>query len=520
MNHRNIIVKTSSFLVPVSVLLATILIANGQTEPTVRVSGGEIRGHALTSGAVFKGVPYAAPPVGDLRWREPGPVKTWTGVRDGGSYGAVCAQVGGARNPAATRGEEDCLSLNLWTPDWPAKSKLPVMVWFHGGGNQRGSSLGSAGIEPPFDGESLSRHGVVMVTVNYRLGVLGFMSHPALTAESPHHASGNYGLMDQIASLKWVHDNIAKFGGDPANVTIFGQSAGARDTGHLLISPMSKGLFQRAIEESGSVVGGGKLNQPLSEAEKIGTAVGERMHVPAGAAGLAQMRSAPLAEVLKAAPTYDSGLIGPVVIDGYVVTKAGAYTFQSGQEHRVPLMIGNNGREQGGSDAVQKAITEYYGSLAPRAQKLYAQASTYPPYMDLSVQFGVDIAFRCPAVTVAGWHSATGTPTYEYEFTHAFPESKIGASHSGELRYVFGNFPAQPTDQERKISEGMETYWTNFARTGDPNGNGLPVWPKFDTRARRYIEFTDNGPVPKEALRQEFCDLFAEDLKARMEKGQ
>jgi para-nitrobenzyl esterase len=518
MIHRKTFAKTGSPIAAVSILLAGIFTANAQTEPTVRVSGGEIRGHALASGATFKGIPYAAPPVGDLRWREPASVQPWNGVRDAGAYGAVCAQIGGTRNPAATKGVEDCLFLNLWTPEWPAKSRLPVMVFFHGGGNMRGSSLGAAGIEPPFDGESLSHHGVVLVTVNYRLGVLGFFARPDLAAESSHHASGNYGLMDEIASLQWVKENVAKFGGDPANVTIFGQSAGANDTGQLLASPLAKGLFQHAIEESGTVVGSGKLTMSRSEAEQIGRDIAAKMKAPAGTGALAYMRGLPVADILKASPAYGTGLTVPIV-DGYVITKTSALVFQSGQQNRADLMVGNNAREMpfdGTPEALQKALADFYGSLAPRALKLYAQASTYPPYGDLGNQFITDTGHRCPAITIADWHSAAGLSAYEYEFSHAFPESKIGASHSGELRYVFGVFPAQPAETEHKISEDMETYWTNFAKTGNPNGKGLPVWPKFDSTARRYIEFTDNEPVAKEDLRHDFCQLFDENLKARM----
>jgi para-nitrobenzyl esterase len=505
---------------PGAMLLAMFVVAGAQTEPTVRVTGGEIRGHALASGASFKGIPYAAPPVGDLRWKEPAPVQPWTGVRDAGAYGAVCAQIGGTRNPAATKGVEDCLFLNLWTPEWPAKSRLPVMVFFHGGGNMRGSSLGSAGIEPPFDGESLSHHGVVLVTVNYRLGVFGFFAHPDLAAESAHRTSGNQGLLDEIASLKWVRENIAKFGGDPANVTIFGQSAGSNDVGQLLVSPLAKGLFQHAIEESGTVVGSGKLTMSRSEAEQIGRSIAEKMKTPAGPGALAYMRSVPVEDVLKASPAYGTGLTTPIA-DGYVIPKTSALVFQSGQENRADLMVGNNAREMpfdGDAPALQKAIADFYGSLGPQALKLYATPSSYPPYGDLGNQFITDTGHRCPAIAIAEWHSAAGLAAYEYEFSHAFPESKIGASHSGELRYVFGVFPGPPADTEHKISEDMETYWTNFAKTGNPNSKGLPVWSKYDSTARRYIEFTDNGPVAKEDLRHDFCRLFDENLKARMAK--
>src|SRR5579872_5222178 len=215
--------------------------------PAVAVTGGQIRGGALQNGgAVFKGVPFAQAPVGDLRWREPAAVKAWTGVREATAFGAPCAQNAGGRMQESS--SEDCLFLNVWTSEWPARARKPVMVWFHGGGNYAGTASGNN-----FDGESLARHGVVLVTTNYRLTIFGFFAHPELTRESAHHASGNYGLLDQIAALQWIHDNIARFGGDPANVTIFGQSAGAVDANVLMTSPLARGLFHRVIAESGTV---------------------------------------------------------------------------------------------------------------------------------------------------------------------------------------------------------------------------------------------------------------------------
>jgi len=210
-------------------------LAGAQESPAVAVSGGKIRGSALSSGAVFKGIPFAAPPLGNLRWREPGEVKPWSGVRDSTQFGSRCMQNGDGVS-------EDCLYLNVWTPEWPPKSSKPVMLWIHGGGNFAGASSDAI-----FDGESLARLGVVLVSANYRLGVFGFFAHPELTAESKHHVSGNYGLMDQVAALKWVHDNIARFGGDPRNITIFGESAGSLDINVLLTSPLTKGLFARLI---------------------------------------------------------------------------------------------------------------------------------------------------------------------------------------------------------------------------------------------------------------------------------
>lgn len=499
------------------ILIVSAAAAAG-TGPTVSVTGGAIRGRALSAGAVFKGIPFAAPPEGELRWKPPMPVKPWTGVRDAGEFGATCAQIDANWNKtAAAGGKEDCLFLNVWTAEWPGRSKRPVMLWIHGGGNMGGSALGAGGIEPPFDGESLARHGVVVVTIQYRLGLLGFLAHPELTAESPHHTSGNYALMDIVAALEWVQRNIDKFGGDPANVTIFGQSAGGNNAGMMLVSPLSKGLFARAIEESGTVIGGARLNPSLAAAEKQGLEYAAKMNAPAGGA-LAYMRKLPAAEVLKASPPYGAGGIGPVA-DGYVIPEVAARTFASGREHRLPLLIGNNARERSldGADALQKAMQEFYGALTPRAASLYAKPSGYPPYGDAGAQFVTDTNNRCPSAAIADFHAAAGNSVWEYEFSHPFPGAKRGAVHSGELRYIFGVFPSGAvSESERKISNDMQTYWTNYAKSGDPNGTGLPSWPKYDAKARRYLEFTDDGPVEKTDLRGPYCQLWTDFLNQKI----
>ena len=486
------------------------------TGPVVTVTGGQARGSAWNGGAVFKGIPYAAPPVGGLRWHETMPVKPWTGVKDATEYGAPCAQIAaGWNDKLAATGSEDCLTVNVWTPEFPPRSPKPVLFWIHGGGNQGGSAMGAAGIEPPFDGSKLASRGVVVVTFNYRLGMLGFLAHPELTAESKHHASGNYGLLDQVAALRWVKNNIAKFGGDAAQVTIFGQSAGAHDIGLLLTSPLAKGLFVRAVAESGTVMIGGHLTPPLSDLEKAGVQLAKRMGVT-GSGALAQMRKLSAAEVLKAAPPYTGGgsLRPEPNIDGYAVTRLPAGVFRAGQEMAVPLIIGNNARERsiaGGPEAVTKAIETYYGPLAAKAMEIYkAGASGYPPHGDTGSQFQTDMQFRCGAVVIASWHGARN-PTWEYEFSQAYEPR--GAVHSWELQYVFGVLSAnadKPAD--RSLSDQVQQYWTNFAKTGNPNGGSLPNWPKVDAK-RSYIEFTADGPVAKTGLRQAACALFQEKLE-------
>jgi len=497
--------------------------------PAIAVTGGQIHGAALEKGGmVFKGIPFAQAPVGDLRWREPAAVKAWTGVRETTSFGAPCAQNAGGR--MQENSSEDCLFLNVWTPEWPARARKPVMVWFHGGGNYAGTASGNN-----FDGESLARHGVVLVTANYRLTVFGFFAHPELTQESPHHASGNYGLMDQIAALRWVRDNIAKFGGDPANVTIFGQSAGAVDVNVLMASPQAKGLFHKVIAESGTVsrapddatmrmTGLGAVMAArsgdtysdaltLAEAEKTGTQL-----FPGS---LKQLRAMAAADLLKttAAPRTSIGPANGIIVDGWIIPKSPAEAFAKGQEQRVPLLIGNNSRErtpQTTPEEMTAAVQAMYGPLATKAISLYVGGPD-PLYGAVPAQWVVDTMYRCPVVVQLNWHAAAGSTGYEYQFDRAAPgREAAGATHGAEVSYVFGNMGANYAAPDRDISAAMQQYWTNFAKSGDPNGAGLPKWPKYDATSRGYIEFTDSGAVAREGLRRPYCDLYVENAQRLM----
>ena len=377
------------------------------------------------------------------------------------------------------------------------------------------------------DGESLARHGVVVVSLNYRLGPFGFFSHPALTQESPHHASGNQGILDQIAALKWVRDNIATFGGDPHNVTIFGESAGSVDGSFMMATPLSNGLFQRVIAESGSVVMGAEDWPVLHEAEKRG----EKF---AAGASLKELRTRSASEILTAAPGAlyqpNPGVPG-VMVDGYVFRESPIRIFMHGKEHRVALLHGSNSGD--GVSAPPKdldtAINATYVPLAAQAKELYAGAAD-PLYGPPAIQWRADTQFRCPAVAQLVWHSFAGNPSYQYEFARALPGlENTGAFHGQEIAYVFGNLARtrippprnelRPTNAvDKQISEAMQQYWTNFAKTGDPNGAGLPVWPKFDPASRAYIQFTDASPIAKEGLRRAQCDLFIENVKRFMAK--
>jgi para-nitrobenzyl esterase len=516
------------------VVIAVLLVCvaamgiRAQSAPIVSVAGGQIRGTARAGGAVFKGIPFAAPPTGERRWREPMPVQPWSGVRDATRFGAICLQaptpiVGDAIKTAS----EDCLFLNVWTAQWPAAGAArPVMVWIPGGGNFAGGSTQSV-----YDGESLARRGVVVVTLNYRLGAFGFFSHPALSRESPRRASGNQGILDQIAALRWVQENIARFGGDPKNVTIFGESAGSLDVSVLMTSPLSRGLFHRAIAESGAVVLVGEPST-LVEAEKRGQATSARWKVPADAP-LESLRAVSTADILAAEPTYFAGDTIPdvfpnlgITVDGYVFPRKPAQVFAAGGQHRVPMLAGSNAREQiPGSTLVKdlpQAIERVYGPLAPRALKLYVGAPD-PVYGTAVEQWGTDTSFRCSTVAQVMWHAAADNPTFHYEFTHVPPErAALGAVHASEVSHVFGTYQqgvigvgpiAKATEADVRLSELIQRYWTNFAKTGDPNGPGVPTWPKFDIKSRPYVEFATSGAAVRQALRRPYCDLFIENVQ-------
>jgi para-nitrobenzyl esterase len=356
------------------------------------------------------------------------------------------------------------------------------------------------------------------VVIEYRLGIFGFFAHPALTRESPHHATGNYGLLDQIAALQWVHDNIAAFGGDPANVTVFGQSAGAWDIVGLMSSPLTRGLFHRAIVESG--VPPRTLTRPLHEAEQAGVEVADRLHAP-NQGTLAFLRSAQPAELLKAGPG-----INTFAVDGWVLPSSPYDVWREKREHRISLIIGNNAVEipfAGSIDDIKKAIRDAFGDLAPRALALYGLAGNDQPtvvdpiYGTLADQWGSDLYFRNPAIIHGEWHQDAGNQVWEYEFDRAIaPHPRV--QHSSELPFVFGNFLANDAmvtgnfaDADRRLSATMQAYWTNFAKTGNPNGPDLPSWPSYDGKDRKYLVFSANAEVvAAQNERGASCDLFRE----------
>ena len=493
------------------------------SNPTISIRTGELRGSLTSDGiAVFKNIPFAQPPIGDLRWRAPLAAKRWTGERDATAFGPACVQMGNLNAISS----EDCLQLNVWTKKLSIHSRMPVMVWIHGGGNFAGS-----GVEPLFDGEAFARRGVVLVTINYRLGIFGFFAHPELTKESLHHASGNYGLLDQIMALRWVHDNIAGFGGDPGNVTIFGESAGAADVNLLMATPLSQGLFERVIAESGPVV----APPTLTEWEKKGEEFASKLNIT-GDRSLAKLRALSSDVVLKAAGGGLSS-VGPLLgldVDGWVLPESPVKVFATGKELHVGLILGNNSQELQRpffpmSGGLNQAIANQFGPLADRALALYGlNGATEPrPEPELGTamaQWATDSQFRCGSVAELIWHAGAENPAYQYQFSLPVRgKEALGAPHGSEVQFVFGALPEPPNkgnfnESDRLASAQMQEYWTNFAKTGDPNGKNLPQWPKFDASVRPYLDFTDAGPVAKEGLQRQICDLYMENQKRTMSK--
>ena len=484
-----------------------------EPDPVVGVTGGLVRGRLLPggAGAVYRGIPFAQPPVGELRWREPMPVIPWPGTREADRSGPPAAQPPlGWNDRSAAASSEDCLYLDVWAPA-KAAGALPVMVWIHGGGNV----AGAGGFDTLYDGRALIARGVVLVVIEYRLGVFGFLSHPALTRESPHHASGNYGILDQVAALQWVRGNIAAFGGDPGNVTVFGQSAGAEDILALMATPLSAGLFHRAISESGPLP---PTSPALAEAEKAGvTALGKLEGPPDR--DLAYLRSVPAGDLLKSVQGTSA-----FTVDGWVFPVSPLEVWKSGREHAVPLILGSCAVEfpfDGPPEALAKSFRDIFGSLAPRAMALYGldgkPAASDPLYGSGMDQWGSDL-FRCIPILLGEWHASRGIASWEYEFARAIPPN-ARVAHSDDLPYVFGNLLEGGSKggkfraEDHALSGTIQGYWTNFAKTGNPNGAGLPAWEKHDAAGRRYLAFTTEAAVAaRENERGPFCDLFREAL--------
>jgi para-nitrobenzyl esterase len=482
----------------------------------VKTDSGAVSGAAGASAAVrvYKGIPFAAPPVGDLRWKAPKAPTAWTGVRKADQFSATCMQTPYAegspyRAAVAEAVSEDCLYLNVWAAAKSAKDRRPVMVWIHGGALTRGS-----GSTPTYDGDHLAEKGVVVVTINYRLGVFGFMAHPELTKESDRNASGNYGFLDQIAALEWVQKNIANFGGDPKRVTIFGESAGSWSVNVLTASPLAKGLFVRAIGESGAEfarVGA------LADAEQAGL----RFQKSAGADSLAALRAKSAADLMK----VGGGGSAPVV-DGYLLPKDVRSIYADGKQNDVALLIGSNANEGTAfaapnvrAESFKAQAKSRYGDLADAYLKIYP-ASTDAEAKVSSAEAMRDQTFGWEMRTWARMQNATGkSKVYLYYFSKVPPGefgARLGAYHASEIAYVFETLQGG-TPVDKKLSDEMSSYWVNFAATGDPNGKALPKWPVFVEKTELAMglgEKVEVIPAPnKDAL--DFLDAQAAKRAAR-----
>jgi para-nitrobenzyl esterase len=484
------------------VMLAVIRVASMAFGQQVVTESGAISGVRENGVSIYKAVPFAAPPLGGLRWRSPGPVASWTGTRKADAFAPACMQVGvsmpGETPPAVS---EDCLYLNIWTPAKSAKEHLPVIVWIYGGGYNNGSAS-----MPLYWGDRLAHKGVIVVTIAYRLGPLGFLAHPELTRESPHRSSGNYGLMDQIAALEWVQRNIAAFGGDPRSVAIAGQSAGSMCVSMLMASPRAKGLFQRAIGESGG------LFEPLQLAPKYLLANaerdGEKYAVSLGAASLQDLRRLPAAALLGG----NAGDVSHPVIDSYVLPVAPYEAFASRQQNDVPLLVGSNAEEARSLvDVRQVTAATFKSDLEHSWGPLPAPlVAAYPYTTDAGARqsrldLERDLRFGWDMWAWARLQAGTGqNRAYYYSFRQQppFPAGSVydgwGASHFAELWYVFNHLNQETwnwTAADQRVSEEMSSYWVNFARSGDPNGPGLPWWPAFTNSDSKVLYLGDQVTV-------------------------
>jgi para-nitrobenzyl esterase len=459
----------------------------------VMTKAGPIQGSTDASGArTFKGIPFAAPPVGALRWQPPQPVTRWADVRPATAFGAQCMQ---GRQFAdmvfrSSGTSEDCLYLNVWAPAGSAGARLPVLVYFYGGGFTAGD-----GSEPRYDGAAMARRGIVALTVNYRLGVFGLLAHPELTKESSRHASGNYGLLDQSAALQWVRDNIAAFGGDPRRVTIAGESAGSISVSAQMVSPLSKDLIAGAIGESGAAITPTTPPVPLEESERTGMAFA----TAAGAASLAALRAMPASDLLEAAAKPGAPRFS-LTIDGYFLAKAPADVLAAGEQAHVPLLAGWNSQESGARGVLgageptpenyAKALRGLFAERADEALKLYPGTTN-----DEVQQSATDLAGdRFIGFSTWKWTDAHGRsggkPVFRYFYSRPRPAMKPGkgsagpargAAHSAEIEYALGNLATNEvyawTPEDYKVSETFQGYIANFVKAGDPNGAGLPPWP-------------------------------------------
>ena len=502
------------------------LVALSAAPDRVKVQSGTLEGTTSEDASVriFKGVPFAAPPVGDLRWKAPQPVPHWKGVRKADDWGPRCIQglvFADIIQREKSQGE-DCLYLNIWAPAKSAKNskkKLPVFVWYHGGGFAAGS-----GSEPRYDGAYLAKQGIVVVDVNYRLGIFGFFSHPELTRESPHKASGNYGMLDQVEALKWVKANIAGFGGDPNSVTIGGESAGSFSVSALMASPLSRGLIHKAIGESGAFAAGRSstlAELPLAASEQVGVTFAKAI----GASDLAALRAMSAEKILAQASQPNGGRFSPN-IDGYFFPTPASEIYAKGQQARIPLLAGWNSSEIGMAVAmnpVKPTPVTFQSQLAMVFKdKVEAAKKAYPAATNEEAEVAAAALASDQFIVYGTWkwieeQARTKSPVYRFQFDRVLLEpngsNRYGAAHAVEIEYAFNTLESKKAawqPEDRQTAQTMSAYWANFIKTGNPNGHGLPTWPEFGkTHQVMHLDAVSKAQPEQHRDRYELMDSMA-----------
>lgn len=511
----------------------------------VTIATGKLQGvtNADNSVRIFKGISFAAPPLGDLRWKAPQPAASWQGVRQADKYGPACLQtnVFGDIYFRDAQPSEDCLNLNIWIPAKASSKKLPVLLWYYGGGFVAGANS-----EPRYDGENLAKKGIIVVEPNYRLGIFGFFAHPELTKESGHNASGNYGLLDQVAALKWVVANIAAFGGDPHNITIAGESAGSLSVSALMASQLSRDLFQKAMGESGAFFASGTAAGLVPKSLAVAEQAGVDFAKSQGADSLVQMRAKPADQLLQAAAKMGRGFGFGVDMDGYYLSADVLTTYEKGEQSHVPLLAGWN--------ADEGKMFVLFNPQKPTAKSFAAQAQTrfgdkspeflklYPAGTDEEAVLSAEQLASDDFIAFATWkwidmQRKTGdAPVYRYHFEQVpkvkpgamvgpLPASEMGSKHAGEIEYVFGTLKSQAgvpwTDDDFKLSDAMSSYWANFVKNGNPNGKGLPDWPTFSSKdGLQVMHLSGKGiQAAADSLHERYEFLDAQTNKSEQKQG-